>query len=193
MPCRSSRRVLISLAREVLGSWEVSGITAAEAGLPQFITYTGTTLLGLGGGLPTVPTRWHPSRTPRRWAHGSAQFVCRSGCSLEWRTESRLRQRRKRFGRRTGALQLESVVVQGHSPSRARRCRSSNCASSPSTLSTTLNSKTWILTRMTETSAQSPATTVPVCWSWAESSFSRFVTTASPGAAGFILPRPFFA
>jgi hypothetical protein len=35
-------------AREVLGSWEVSGITAAESGLPQFITYTGPDVVGLG-------------------------------------------------------------------------------------------------------------------------------------------------
>jgi carboxypeptidase family protein len=35
-------------AREVLGSWEISGITAAESGLPQYITYTGPDVVGLG-------------------------------------------------------------------------------------------------------------------------------------------------
>jgi carboxypeptidase family protein len=35
-------------AREVLGSWEVSGITAAESGLPQYIYYTGPDVVGLG-------------------------------------------------------------------------------------------------------------------------------------------------
>lgn len=45
------------LAREVLGNWEVSGITAAESGLPQYITYTGSDTLGLGGGTNNRPDK----------------------------------------------------------------------------------------------------------------------------------------
>jgi hypothetical protein len=37
-------------ARTILGNWEISGITAVEAGLPQFVTLTGTNKLGLGDG-----------------------------------------------------------------------------------------------------------------------------------------------
>ena len=37
-------------AREILGNWEISGITAVEAGLPQFVTYTGSNVTGLGAG-----------------------------------------------------------------------------------------------------------------------------------------------
>jgi Carboxypeptidase regulatory-like domain len=37
-------------ARTILGNWEISGITAVEAGLPQFITYTGSNVTGLGDG-----------------------------------------------------------------------------------------------------------------------------------------------
>jgi len=35
-------------AREVLGGWQVSGVTAAETGLPLYITYTGSDVVGLG-------------------------------------------------------------------------------------------------------------------------------------------------
>jgi len=38
------------LARTILGNWEISGITAVEAGLPQFVTYTGSNVTGLGDG-----------------------------------------------------------------------------------------------------------------------------------------------
>jgi hypothetical protein len=37
-------------ARAILGNWEISGITAVEAGLPQFVTYTGINVTGLGDG-----------------------------------------------------------------------------------------------------------------------------------------------
>ncbi|ACO33677.1 MULTISPECIES: TonB-dependent receptor [Acidobacterium] len=41
--------------REVLGGWEFSGITSAETGTPQPITYTGSDTLGLGGGTTNRP------------------------------------------------------------------------------------------------------------------------------------------
>ncbi len=41
--------------REVLGGWEFSGITTAETGTPQYITYTGPDTLGLGGGTDNRP------------------------------------------------------------------------------------------------------------------------------------------
>ncbi len=37
-------------ARTILGNWEISGITAIEAGLPQVVNLTGTNTLGLGDG-----------------------------------------------------------------------------------------------------------------------------------------------
>jgi Carboxypeptidase regulatory-like domain len=42
-------------AREFLGGWEISGVTVAERGVPQYINYTGTDTIGLGGGTPNRP------------------------------------------------------------------------------------------------------------------------------------------
>jgi hypothetical protein len=36
------------LARDTIGGWTISGITVAEKGVPQYITYTGTDVVGLG-------------------------------------------------------------------------------------------------------------------------------------------------
>ncbi|MBW4038627.1 MAG: hypothetical protein HIU91_07065 [Acidobacteria bacterium] len=35
-------------AREILGGWSISGITTVESGTPQYITYTGSDVVGLG-------------------------------------------------------------------------------------------------------------------------------------------------
>ena len=43
------------LAREVLGGWELSGVTVAEKGTPQSITYNGADTLGLGGNTTNRP------------------------------------------------------------------------------------------------------------------------------------------
>jgi len=45
------------LAREVLGGWQVSGITAAETGLPLYVTYTGPDVVGLGCCFTNRPNR----------------------------------------------------------------------------------------------------------------------------------------
>jgi hypothetical protein len=42
-------------AREILGNWSISGITVAEKGVPQYIGYTGSDTLGLGGGTNNRP------------------------------------------------------------------------------------------------------------------------------------------
>jgi hypothetical protein len=52
-------------AREILGGWEISGITAASSGLPQYITYTGTDTLGLGGGTTNRPNKVAPVSYPK--------------------------------------------------------------------------------------------------------------------------------
>jgi hypothetical protein len=36
------------LARDTIGGWTISGITVAESGVPQYITYTGPDVVGLG-------------------------------------------------------------------------------------------------------------------------------------------------
>ena len=41
--------------RTVLGGWEVSGVTVAQTGIPQSITYNGPDTLGLGGGTTNRP------------------------------------------------------------------------------------------------------------------------------------------
>ncbi|HEX3987145.1 MAG TPA: carboxypeptidase regulatory-like domain-containing protein [Acidobacteriaceae bacterium] len=43
------------LSRETIGGWTISGITTAENGLPLYITYTGSDVLGLGGGTTDRP------------------------------------------------------------------------------------------------------------------------------------------
>jgi hypothetical protein len=43
------------LAREILGGWEISGVTVAEKGLPLYVTYTGSDKLGMGGGTNNRP------------------------------------------------------------------------------------------------------------------------------------------
>jgi len=43
------------LERTALGGWQISGVTVAETGTPQSITYTGVDTLGLGGGTTNRP------------------------------------------------------------------------------------------------------------------------------------------
>jgi hypothetical protein len=42
-------------AREIIGGWSISGITAAHSGVPQYIHYSGSDTLGLGGGTTNRP------------------------------------------------------------------------------------------------------------------------------------------
>ena len=42
-------------AREILGGWEISGVTVAESGTPQSISYNGKDTLGLGGNTSNRP------------------------------------------------------------------------------------------------------------------------------------------
>ncbi len=42
-------------AREVLGGWSISGITFFESGVPQRVAYSGSDVLGLGGGTSNRP------------------------------------------------------------------------------------------------------------------------------------------
>ena len=44
-----------ALLRNILGGWTFSGITIAESGTPQPLTYNGTDTLGLGGGTTNRP------------------------------------------------------------------------------------------------------------------------------------------
>jgi hypothetical protein len=43
------------LARDTIGGWTISGITVAESGVPQYVTYTGSDVVGLGGGFTNRP------------------------------------------------------------------------------------------------------------------------------------------
>jgi hypothetical protein len=43
------------LGHLTLGGWQISGITIAQSGAPQYITYTGPDTLGLGGNTPNRP------------------------------------------------------------------------------------------------------------------------------------------
>ena len=46
-----------ALERTALGGWSVSGITVVSAGVPQPLRYTGTDVLGLGGGTTNRPNQ----------------------------------------------------------------------------------------------------------------------------------------
>jgi Carboxypeptidase regulatory-like domain len=54
------------LASTILGHWQVSGITVAETGLPQYITYTGSDVTGLGGGTNNRPNLVSPVSYPKK-------------------------------------------------------------------------------------------------------------------------------
>ena len=43
-------------AKTIVGGWGLSGVTVAESGVPQLVTYNGTDALGLGGGTTNRPT-----------------------------------------------------------------------------------------------------------------------------------------
>ena len=112
---RGSRRARILAARCTRWAGQISGITLRD-GLPLYITYTGTDVLGPGRrhNQPSEPGL-NVILSEESWTHGSAPVLCRSGCSVEWRPESGLWQRGKGLGRRAGNLQLEPLPVQVHS------------------------------------------------------------------------------
>lgn len=43
------------LAHEILGGWQISGVTVAEKGVPLYVTYTGSDVTGFGGGTTNRP------------------------------------------------------------------------------------------------------------------------------------------
>jgi hypothetical protein len=43
------------LSKDVLGGWQISGVTVAEKGVPLTIIYTGSDVVGLGGGFTNRP------------------------------------------------------------------------------------------------------------------------------------------
>jgi hypothetical protein len=49
-----------ALQRSVLGGWSISGVTVAQSGTPQPITYSGADVLGLGGGTTNRPNQVAP-------------------------------------------------------------------------------------------------------------------------------------
>ena len=53
------------MERVVLGGWSISGITVAQTGTPQPITYSGSDTLGLGGGTTNRPNLVAPVSYPK--------------------------------------------------------------------------------------------------------------------------------
>jgi hypothetical protein len=51
--------------RVALGGWSISGITVAQSGTPQPLTYTGSDTLGLGGGTTNRPNKIAPVHFPK--------------------------------------------------------------------------------------------------------------------------------
>ncbi len=54
-----------ALERTTLGGWSISGITVAESGTPQAVTYSGPDVLGLGGGTTNRPNLSAKVRYPK--------------------------------------------------------------------------------------------------------------------------------
>jgi hypothetical protein len=54
------------LERTALGGWEFSGVTVAQSGTPEYIQYTGTDTLGLGGGTENRPDLVAPVSYPKK-------------------------------------------------------------------------------------------------------------------------------
>jgi hypothetical protein len=52
-------------AREVLGGWELSGVTVAQAGSPAIVTYNGPDTVGLGGDTTTRPNLVGTAKGPK--------------------------------------------------------------------------------------------------------------------------------
>ena len=101
------------VARSVLGGWVISGIVTAESGTPQYITYTGSDVLGLGGGTTNRPNLVAPVTYPKKvGAWFSKSSLCRSNADLERRRKSGLWQRRQRRGGGAGPVQLQHVPFQ---------------------------------------------------------------------------------
>jgi hypothetical protein len=62
-------------AREILGGWELSGVTVAERGTPQYIGYNGSDTLGLGGNTNNRPDEVAKVTYPKKrtaWFNTSA-------------------------------------------------------------------------------------------------------------------------
>ena len=58
-----------SMERAALGGWSISGITVAETGTPQNVSYNGGDTLGLGGGTNNRPDRVGPVTYPKTRLH----------------------------------------------------------------------------------------------------------------------------
>ncbi len=181
-------------AREVLGGWAISGITAAESGAAavHHLYRPRRSRSGLLAS-PTVRTRWHQSRYPKKvGAWFSTEFVCRSGRSVGRRTESGLRQRWKRLG--CGAWASSTGISRCSRPFHSPRTkdRGSNCASSPSIPSTTLNPK-GVDTNYHDGNFGAVTNDYGPAYAAARRQVHLLICASPlPGAAEFVLPRPFF-
>ncbi len=51
--------------REILGGWSISGITTAQSGVPAYIYYTGSDVVGLGGDFTNRPNKVSPVSYPK--------------------------------------------------------------------------------------------------------------------------------
>jgi hypothetical protein len=56
------------LKREVLGNWSISGITTAETGVPLYISYTGSDVVGYGGDFTNRPNLVSKVHYPKKQA-----------------------------------------------------------------------------------------------------------------------------
>jgi len=54
-----------TLARTIVGGWQISGITSASTGLPLTVTYNGADTVGLGGGFTNRPDKVGSIRYPK--------------------------------------------------------------------------------------------------------------------------------
>jgi len=147
------------LQHEVLGGWEISGVTVAEAGSPVNVTYS-TDTLGLGGGTlnrPDLVSSTHGPKSQLQWFNtGAFAAPRRHGRAAPIRVSAvPAKMPLSGLDCSTGISRCSRAF---HSPH--TKGRTSRSASSPSILSTTLSSMPSTLALRTRSSDKSPARTI---------------------------------
>ena len=179
------------LAHELLGGWQISGVTVAEEGVPLYVTYTGSDVVGLGCCFTNRPNQVSKVTYPRRSAHGSAP--ARTRIRLLRGRAARIKALAAPEGTRPWDRESSTGIClcSRAFPLLLTKDRESSFDSSPLIPSTTWISKASILGPTTRTSERSPTTTVRARWSLAASSSSD-LWSLPPGAAGTSPAAPFF-
>jgi hypothetical protein len=178
-------------AKQILGDWGISGITVAESGVPQNVSYSPDTL-GLGGGTsnrPNLVSKVTDPYTQTAWFDKSAYTdplaPWAGGAGQGFGTAGKDNVVGPRLINFNLALTKTIQFTGDEGPN-------IELTLSRSTPSITLNLAAWMQHSLTATSVRLPPSTPPAIWSWPENSTSDLQLNPSTNAAG-IHPPLFFA